>query len=144
MPQRMYISGEGPNLLLHIALIKQWKASGQTDGSMKNWDFQTTPCKRTICAGSRLSFKAWPGSHCKSDVWCLSDVVLYTLNAMRATSIVFETSSAQKGGHFILRQYMWDFSGWSDLSAVKWRNHLTFAHFEVCSFIPDHCYNNTQ
>lgn len=35
---RMYISGEGPNLLLHIALIKQWKASGQTDGTAKNWD----------------------------------------------------------------------------------------------------------
>lgn len=52
----------------------------------------------------------------------MSDVCLmlfYTLNAMRAASIAFETSSAQKGGHFILRQYMWDFSGWSDLSAVK-------------------------
>lgn len=49
----------------------------------------------------------------------MSDVVLHPPNVIRATSIVFETSSAQKGGHFILRQYMWDFSGWSDLSAVK-------------------------
>lgn len=45
----------------------------------------------------------------------VSDVVSYR----RAVSIVFETSSAPKGGHFILRQYMWDLSGWSDLSAVK-------------------------
>lgn len=49
----------------------------------------------------------------------ISDVVSNTLNVTRAVTIVFETSSAQKGGHFVLRQYMWDFSGWSDLSAVE-------------------------
>lgn len=49
----------------------------------------------------------------------VSDVVSYRLSVMRTVFIVSETSSAQKGGHLILRQYMWDFSGWSDLSAVK-------------------------
>lgn len=45
--------------------------------------------------------------------------VLYTLNVTGAVFIVSETSSAQKGGHLILRQDMWDFGGWSDSSAAK-------------------------
>lgn len=103
------------------------------DRQMAAWKTGTfkkkTPCKRTFCAGAqcRRACLLGRGSHRKSDVWCPSDAVLYALTGRRAASIVFETSSAEKGGHFILRQCMWDFSGWSDLSAIKWRNRLTFA-----------------
>lgn len=67
-----------------------------------------------------LAVKLLHGERQLSHKWCMCPMVfLSTLNVMRAVSIVFETSSAQKGGHFFLRQYMWDVSGWSDLSAVK-------------------------
>lgn len=88
---------------------------------MKNWDFQKDSMEtHHPCWGAtvrRLSFEGLPpdADDCSqklSDEWRpMSGVVLHMLSVSRAASIVFESSSAlKKGGHFILRQDMWEFS----------------------------------
>lgn len=112
---RMYISGEGPNLLLHIALIKQWKASGQTDGRAKKLGLRRNRNRN--------------GTFCSGVSGCISFGTRHAGTKSRRTSVYITTRCDEnqcplslklvqppKGGHFVPRWCMWDLCAWwSDL-----------------------------
>lgn len=139
----MYISGEGPNLLLHIALIKQWKASGQTDGRAKNWDFAKKKKKSVqtyFLFSSDSSHFIWSSACPRSQSAVTSPGVVWRFirnNWMcgEPRPLSLKLVQPQKGGHFILRRYMWDLGApWSDF--CLWKKVMKSSQFITSTQYP--------